>query len=192
MTFLKNVHPLIVQINEKLMEMARGDFNTFIPKSSEQGEIESIAMSVNMLSETLAHRIRQTAYSSKTNADHYFQVFHLQLDEDLIIRDFSTLSCSLLNLPSNQLANTSIQCFLSAASYNRILTAVEQLRSLAKETATVVLEFNHHSLSFFMKLRYSTAIIHIDLHYTLRRYVLRSLPQKPTRLQKVVPNKEIT
>ncbi len=172
MTFLKNVHPLIVQINEKLMEMARGDFNTFIPKSSEQGEIESIAMSVNMLSETLAHRIRQTAYSSKTNADHYFQVFHLQLDEDLIIRDFSTLSCSLLNLPSNQLANTSIQCFLSAASYNRILTAVEQLRSLAKETATVLLEFNHHSLSFFYEtqVQYSNYTHTFTLHLTAIRF----------------------
>jgi len=172
MTFLKNVHPLIVQINEKLMEMARGDFNTFIPKSSEQGEIESIAMSVNMLSETLAHRIRQTAYSTKTNADHYFQVFHLQLDEDLIIRDFSTLSCSLLNVPANQLANASIASFLSERSYNNLCTVVKQLHSLSKETVTVSLEFQHHSVPFFYEtqVQYSSYTQMFTLHLTAIRF----------------------
>lgn len=172
MTFLKNVHPLIVQINEKLMEMARGDFNTFIPKSAEQGEIESIAMSVNMLSESLAHRIRQTAYSTKTNADHYFQVFHLQLDEDLIIRDFSTLSCSLLNVPANQLANASIGSFLSERSYNNLCTVVKQLHSLSKETVTVSLEFHHHSVLFFYEtqVQYSSYSQMFTLHLTAIRF----------------------
>lgn len=172
MTFLKNVHPLIVQINEKLMEMARGDFNTFIPKSAEQGEIESIAMSVNMLSETLAHRIRQTAYSTKTNADHYFQVFHLQLDNDLIIRDFSTLSCSLLNIPAHQLANAALRSFLSETSYVRLCEAVKQLSSLSKETVTVMLEFHHHSLPFLYEtqVHYSSYTRMFTLHLTAIRF----------------------
>ena len=172
MTFLKNVHPLIVQINEKLMEMARGDFNTFIPKSSEQGEIESIAMSVNMLSETLAHRIRQTAYSTKINADHYFQVFHLQLDQDLVIRDFSTLSSSLLNLHENQLANASIARFLSERSYNSLSSAVKQLQSSASEMVTVSLEFHHHSVPFFYEtqVQYSSYSQMFTLHLTAIRF----------------------
>lgn len=172
MTFLKNVHPLTVQIKDKIMEMARGDFNSFIPKSTEQGEIESIAMIVNMLSESLSYRIRQTAYSTKTNADHYFQVFHLQLDEDLIIRDFSTLSCSLLNLPANQLANASIGSFLSERSYNNLCTAVKQLRSLSKETVTVALEFHIHNLPFYYEtqVQYSSYTRMFTLHLTAIRF----------------------
>lgn len=172
MTFLKNVHPLTIQIKDKLIEMARGDFNTFIPKSMEQGEIESIAMLVNMLSESLSHRIRQTAYSTKTNADHYFQVFHLQLDEDLVIRDFSTLSCSLLNLHESQLANAYIGSFLSERSYNSLSSAVTQLQSLARETVTVSLEFHHHSVPFFYEtqVQYSSYTQMFTLHLTAIRF----------------------
>lgn len=172
MAFLKNVHPLIVQINEKLMEMARGDFNTFLPKSGEQDEIESIAMSVNMLSETLSHRIRQTAYSTKTNADHYLQVFHLQLDQDLVVRDFSTLSCSLLNLHETQLANASIGSFISERSYNSLSSALKLLQSSARETVTVSLEFHHHSLPFFYEtqVQYSSYTQMFTLHLTAIRF----------------------
>ena len=72
----------------------------------------------------------------------------------------------------NQLANASIGRFLSERSYNSLSSTVKQLRSLAKETVTVALEFHHHSVPFFYEtqVQYSIYTNMFTLHLTAIRF----------------------
>ncbi|MBD0724766.1 hypothetical protein B6A10_06200 [Flavobacterium sp. L1I52] len=128
----------IVPIYQMLFEMARGNFNSNIPLSAIDDELETLAVLINMVAEEMRESIFHDGFvnthQSNQNVNHISFIF----DQSLSIKSFTSKIGSCLGFSDSELQEQSLSAILNKTSFISLERAVSRLET---EPITIVLDF---------------------------------------------------
>lgn len=128
----------IVTIHQMLFEMARGNFNTRIPLSSNHEELETIVVLINMVAEEMKESVFQIGY---INTHKTFQVTALStfvLDFSFLIKSFTPEVTSFLGHSESELINLSLADIITTVSFEQLQEVLDANSTLP---ITITLDF---------------------------------------------------
>ncbi|MFV8360957.1 helix-turn-helix domain-containing protein [Flavobacterium sp. LS1P3] len=128
----------IVTIHQMLFEMARGNFNTRIPLSSNDEELETIVVLINMVAEEMKESVFQIGY---INTHKTFQVTALStfvLDFSFLIKSFTPEVTSFLGHSESELINLSLADIITTVSFEQLQEVLDANSTLP---ITITLDF---------------------------------------------------
>ncbi|MBC5864316.1 AraC family transcriptional regulator [Flavobacterium turcicum] len=128
----------IVTIHQMLFEMARGNFNTRIPLSSNDEELETIVVLINMVAEEMKESVFQIGY---INTHKTFQVTARStfvLDFSFLIKSFTPEVTSFLGHSESELINLSLADIITTVSFEQLQEVLDANSTLP---ITITLDF---------------------------------------------------
>jgi AraC-like DNA-binding protein len=128
----------IVTIHQMLFEMARGNFNTRIPLSSNDEELETLVVLINMVAEEMKESVFQIGY---INTHKTFQVTALStfvLDFSFLIKSFTPEVTSFLGHSESELINLSLADIITTVSFEQLQEVLDANSTLP---ITITLDF---------------------------------------------------
>lgn len=128
----------IVPIYQMLFEMARGNFNSNIPLSAINDELETLAVLINMVAEEMRESIFKDGYINSHHSNKEVHHIAFILDHNLLVKSFTSKLNSCLGFAESEILGKHLSCILSEASIENLESAV---KGLSEATATVVLDF---------------------------------------------------
>ncbi len=128
----------IVTIHQMLFEMARGNFNSRIPLSSNDEELETLVVLINMLAEEMKESVFQIGYVNTHKTQQFKALSTIVLDSSFFINNFTPELTTFLGYSEYELLKLSLRDIISNASF-------EQLQEVIKENSalntTITLHF---------------------------------------------------
>ena len=128
----------IVTIHQMLFEMARGNFNTRIPLSSNDEELETLAVLINMVAEEMKESVFQIGYINTHKTFQFTALSTFVLDFSLIIKSFTSEVTSFLCHSESELINLSLADIITTASFEQLQEVLEANSNLP---TTISLDF---------------------------------------------------
>ena len=80
----------IVTIHQMLFEMARGNFNTRIPLTSNDEELETLVVLINMVAEEMKESVFQIGYFNTHKTFQFTALSTFVLDFSFLIKSFTS------------------------------------------------------------------------------------------------------
>lgn len=128
----------IVTIHQMLFEMARGNFNSSIPLSSNEDELETLVVLINMVAEEMKESIFQVGYVNTHRTHQFIAQSTLVLDGSFIIKSFTPEITYFLGYSESKLINLPLGTIITTASLEKFHEVLDANVSLP---ATIVLDF---------------------------------------------------
>ncbi|MBW4359344.1 helix-turn-helix domain-containing protein [Flavobacterium taihuense] len=110
----------IVTVHQMLFEMARGNFNSHIPLSPYDDELETLAILINMVAEEIKESIFHVGYINTHNTQQLNTQTNFVLDADFFINSFSPEIVSFLGYSESDLIDQPMANILTAASVEQL------------------------------------------------------------------------
>jgi AraC-like DNA-binding protein len=115
----------IVTIHQMLFEMARGNFNTRIPLSSNDEELETLVVLINMVAEEMKESVFQIGYVNTHKTFQFTALSTFVLDFSFIIKSFTSEVTSFLGHSESELINLSLADIITTASFEQFQEVLE-------------------------------------------------------------------
>jgi AraC-like DNA-binding protein len=128
----------IVTIHQMLFEMARGNFNTRIPLSSNDEELETLVVLINMVAEEMKESVFQIGYVNTHKTFQFTALSTFVLDFSFIIKSFTSEVTSFLGHSESELINLSFADIITTASFEQFQEVLEDNITLP---TTITLDF---------------------------------------------------
>lgn len=128
----------IVTIHQMLFEMARGNFNSSIPLSPYDDELETLVILINMVAEEMKESIFHVGYVNTHSIHPFVAQTTFVLDTDFFIKSFSLEVISFLGYSESDLIDHPLASILTVASVEQLKEVLQGGVSLP---ATVRLDF---------------------------------------------------
>ena len=128
----------IVTIHQMLFEMARGNFNMRIPLSSNDEELETLVVLINMVAEEMKESIFQIGYVNTHKTFQFTALSTFVLDFSFIIKSFTSEVTSFLGHSESELINLSLADIVTTASFEQFQEVLEANSNLP---TTITLDF---------------------------------------------------
>nr|WP_315167777.1 helix-turn-helix domain-containing protein [uncultured Flavobacterium sp.] len=128
----------IVTIHQMLFEMARGNFNTRIPLSSNDEELETLVVLINMVAEEMKESVFQIGYINTHKTFQFTALSTFVLDFSFIIKSFTSEVTSFLGHSESELINLSLADIITTASFEQFQEVLEANSNLP---TTITLDF---------------------------------------------------
>lgn len=128
----------IVPVYQMLFEMARGNFNSSIPLTNIDGQFETLAVLINMVAEEMRESVFHDGYLNAHHSNQDVNHISILLDENLIIRSFTSETSSCLGFFESELLGQSLGTVLSDTSLEHLKNAVQESK---EKPMPIVLNF---------------------------------------------------
>ena len=136
----------IVSMHQMLFEMARGNFNSRIPLSSYDDEIETLVVLINMVAEEIKGSIFHEGYVNTHNHQQFISQTTFILDDHLVMKSFSPEVTSFLGYTEFELLDKPLATILTIDSFQRVMKILESNFSIPR---TIALDFLTKESLFF-------------------------------------------
>lgn len=131
----------IVTMHQMLFEMARGNFNGRIPLSSEDDELETLVVLINMVAEEMKESIFHAGYVNPHSTYRFVTQTNLVLDSLFFIKSFNSTLLSVLGYEDSDLLGCPLEAFLTSDSSNKLAFVKEAFKVNSLEQTTIPLHF---------------------------------------------------
>lgn len=128
----------IVTIHQMLFEMARGNFNTRIPLSSNDEELETLVVLINMVAEEMQESVFQIGYINTHKTLQVTALSTFVLDSSFLIKSFTPEVTSFLGHSESELINLYLADIITTASFEQFQEVLEANSNLP---TTITLDF---------------------------------------------------
>lgn len=128
----------IVTIHQMLFEMARGNFNSRIPLSPYDDELETLVVLINMVAEEMKESIFHVGYVNTHTTHQFIAQTTFVLDTAFFIKSFTPEVISFLGYSESDLIDQPLASILTVASVEQL---EEVLQGGVSLPATVRLDF---------------------------------------------------
>ncbi len=115
----------IVTIHQMLFEMARGNFNTRIPLISNDEELETLVVLINMVAEEMKESVFQIGYVNTHKTFQFTALSTFVLDFSFVIKSFTSEVTSFLCHSESELINLSLADIITTASFEQLQEVLE-------------------------------------------------------------------
>jgi AraC-like DNA-binding protein len=134
-------HERIVTLHQMLFEMARGNFNSRIPLSSNDDELETLIVLVNMVAEEMKESVFHAGYVNPHTSYRFINQTTLVLDRSFFIKSFSPGITTVLGFSEMDLLHQPLELFLSPESIEKLGYVKEALEENMSFQSIVPLHF---------------------------------------------------
>lgn len=110
----------IVMMHQMLFEMARGNFNSRIPLSANDDELETLVVLINMVAEEMKESIFQVGYVNTHSTHQFITQTTFILDANFFIKSFTTEVSSFLGYSETELNEKPISRIITPNSLEQI------------------------------------------------------------------------
>lgn len=131
----------IVTLHQMLFDMARGNFNSRIPLSSHNDELETLVVLVNMVAEEMKESLFHSGYVNPHNTYRFINQATFILDDSFSIQSFNSGITSLLGFSEVNLLHQPLETFISAESVEKLAIVKEALQENMSFQTLVPLHF---------------------------------------------------
>jgi AraC-like DNA-binding protein len=131
----------IVTLHQMLFEMARGNFNSRIPLSQYDDELETLVVLINMVAEEMKESIFHNGYLNPHTTHRFINQTTLVLDSSFLIKSFNPEITNVLGFTFTEMLNQPLEFFLSAASIEKLAFVKEALQENTSLQAIIPLHF---------------------------------------------------
>jgi AraC-like DNA-binding protein len=128
----------IVTIHQMLFEMARGNFNSRIPLSSNDEELETLVVLINMVAEEMKESIFHVGYVNTHRTHQFIAQSTFVLDGSLLIKSFTPEVTYFLGYSESELIDLPLAGIITTASLEQFQDVLHASISLP---TTIVLDF---------------------------------------------------
>ena len=128
----------IVTIHQMLFEMARGNFNSRIPLSSNDEELETIVVLINMVAEEMKESIFHVGYVNTHRTRQFIVQSTFVLDDSFLIKSFTPEVTSFLRYSESELIDLPLTGIITRTSFEQLQDLLDSSSSLS---TTSVLDF---------------------------------------------------
>jgi len=128
----------IVTIHQMLFEMARGNFNSSIPLSSNDDELETLVVLINMVSEEMKESIFHVGYVNNHRTHQFISQSPFILDDSFLIKSFTPEVTSFLGYSESELIDLPFGNIITTASLEKLYDLLDANISLS---TTITLNF---------------------------------------------------
>lgn len=129
------------QIHQLLMNIATGDFSYQIPRTTEDDEIESLLVLVNLISEEMRETLKYYSALRTNETIQQYVSMVLVLDHSFAVTFVNHEVLKVLELDENQIVGHSFSTLLSPCSKEHWKTHTQQLLQKSNFHSIVSLEF---------------------------------------------------
>ncbi|MBC7847733.1 MAG: helix-turn-helix domain-containing protein [Flavobacterium sp.] len=131
----------IVTLHQMLFEMARGNFNSRIPLSSYDDELETLVVLVNMVAEEMKESIFHSGYVNPHTTYRFINQATFVLDSSFLIQSFNSGISSVLGFSEMDLLHQPLEIFVSPESIEKLAFVKESLQENMSVQTLVPLHF---------------------------------------------------
>jgi AraC-like DNA-binding protein len=110
----------IVTMHQMLFEMARGNFNSRIPLSSYDDELETLVVLINMVAEEMKESIFPVGYVNTHKTHQFIAQTNFVLDASFYIKSFSPEITNFLGYSEDELIDQPLACIITATSLEQL------------------------------------------------------------------------
>jgi AraC-like DNA-binding protein len=128
----------IVTMHQMLFEMARGNFNSRIPLSSYDDELETLVVLINMVAEEMKESIFPVGYINTHKTSQFTAQTNFVLDASFFIKSFSPEITSFLGYSEYELVDQPLADIITATSFEQVQKVLDANISLP---ITITLDF---------------------------------------------------
>ncbi|HEU4791810.1 MAG TPA: helix-turn-helix domain-containing protein [Flavobacterium sp.] len=128
----------IVTMHQMLFEMARGNFNSHIPLSSYDDELETLVVLINMVAEEMKESIFQVGYVNTHRTHQFTTQSTFVLDASFSIKSFTPEVIYFLGYSESELINLPFPCIITMDSFQQFQ---EILNTSITLPITIALDF---------------------------------------------------
>ena len=122
----------IVTMHQMLFEMARGNFNSRIPLSSYDDELETLVVLINMVAEEMKESIFPVGYINTHKTSQFIAQTIFVLDASFYIKSFSPEITSFLGYSEYELIDQPLACIITATSLEQLPKVLDANISLPR------------------------------------------------------------
>lgn len=131
----------IVTMHQMLFEMARGNFNGRIPLSSEDDELETLVVLINMVAEEMKESIFHAGYVNPHSTFRFITQTNLILDSSFLIKSFNSSLLTVLGYEDSDLIGCPLEAFLTSDSSHKLAFVKEAFEVNTLEQTFIPLHF---------------------------------------------------
>jgi AraC-like DNA-binding protein len=128
----------IVTIHQMLFEMARGNFNSRIPLSSNDDKLETLVVLINMVAEEMKESIFHVGYVNTHRTHQIIAQSTFVLDASFLIKSFTPEVTYFLGYSESELIDLPLAGIITAASFGQLQDVLDASISLP---TTIALDF---------------------------------------------------
>ena len=128
----------IVTIHQMLFEMARGNFNSHIPLSSNEDELETLVVLINMVAEEIKESIFHVGYVNPHRTHQFIAQTTFVLDASFLIKSFTPEVTYFLGYSEFELIDLPLAGIITVASLEQLQDVLDASVSLP---TTIALDF---------------------------------------------------
>jgi AraC-like DNA-binding protein len=110
----------LVTMHQMLFEMARGNFNSRIPLSSYDDELETLVVLINMAAEEMKESICHSGFINTHSTHEFITQTTLILDENYFIKSFTPEIIPFLGYSENELIHQPLATIITTTSLEHI------------------------------------------------------------------------
>jgi AraC-like DNA-binding protein len=131
----------IVTLHQMLFEMARGNFNSRIPLSAHDDELETLVVLVNMVAEEMKESIFHSGYVNPHTTYRFINQATFVLDRSFLIQSFNSGIAAILGFSEMDLIHQPLGNFISPESVEKLAFVKESLQENTSFQTLVPLRF---------------------------------------------------
>jgi AraC-like DNA-binding protein len=110
----------LVTMHQMLFEMARGNFNSRIPLSSYDDELETLVVLINMVAEEMKESIFHSGFINTHSTHEFITQTTLILDENYYVKSFTPEIIPFLGYSENELIHQPLATIITTTSLEHI------------------------------------------------------------------------
>ncbi|WP_310555180.1 hypothetical protein [Flavobacterium sp.] len=131
----------IVVLHQMLFEMARGNFNSRIPLSQYDDELETLVVLINMVAEEMKETIFHSGYVNPHTTYRFINQTTFILDPSFLIQSFNPQISNVLGFSELDLLHQPLEIFISPESIEKLTFVKESLQDNKSFQTIVPLHF---------------------------------------------------
>ncbi len=131
----------IVTLHQMLFEMARGNFNSRIPLSSYDDELETLVVLINMVAEEMKESIFHAGYVNPHTTYRFINQAAFVLDSSFLIQSFNSGITTVLGFSEIDLLHQPLDNFISPESIDKLTIVKEAIQENISFQTLVPLHF---------------------------------------------------
>ncbi len=131
----------IVAMHQMLFEMARGNFNSRIPLSIYDDELETLVVLINMVAEEMKESFFHAGYVNPHSSYRFITPTHLVLDQFFNVLSFNPAVLSIIGYEHFELIGQSISTLITEDSFQKLNFVKEAFTGNAFHQTIIPLQF---------------------------------------------------
>lgn len=136
---------MVANICGKMIQMAKGELNSFVEPCNQNDYFDAIVSVLNMLSENWKQRVLHIPFVKDEDSSAYLQIFSIVTDKNLYITSLSDFGLSILQLEEQSVYGKSLANYIGTKEHSELSKILRKLQKSPDKNLKVQLQFTHLS-----------------------------------------------